>query len=274
MSVRARVRRLRSAFPAVAALVLTASILLALACNSTAGPAVTTEPAETDSEIATATSETGPKSTTEPTSPGGNGVSDEDVEETLRRMLLQPDDLVPGFVRVDETFTTNEDLIASSADPDATREEVELWGRILAYEATFHPGPAAPPGTVAQAINSSSSLYDTAEGAALSFTDVRESVEETDWQAAQPDLEQFQQELIERESMADELVWLRLSGLAPALGGIVIDDLIIFRVGRARGFLRVLAVSPDEDRNLILGDVEGWVRAQIQRMKDALGVEV
>ena len=205
----------------------------------------------------------------EPGEPSPTG--DSETEEMLQRMVLQPEDVPPGLQRTDQTFTTNEQLVASSADPDAQRAEIERWGRILAYETTYLPSPEATPDGAGQAITSSSSLYETAEGAALSFADARTTVDQTDWQATRPDLQQFETELIEREGLADGLVWLRLSGLSPQ--GMVVEDFIIFRVGRARGFLRDASTDPGQDRRFRLDQMDALLTKQVQRVTDVLAAD-
>ena len=226
---------------AAAALVLALSILAGPACG---GPSESGEPSPT---------------------------GDSETEEILQRMVLQPEDVPPGLQRTDQTFTTNEQLVASSPDPDAERAQIERWGRILAYETTYLPSPEATPDGSAQAITSSSSLYETAQGAAFSFAEARTTVDQTDWQATRPDLQQVQTELIEREGLADELIWLRLSGLSPQ--GIVVEDFIIFRVGRGRGFLRAASTGPGEDRRFRLDQMDALLTTQVQRVTDALAAD-
>ena len=231
-------RRALRPWGAAAALVLTLSILAGPACG-------------------------GPSEPGEPSPTGDSG-----AEEMLQRMVLQPEDVPPGLQRAEQTFTTNEQLVASSADPDARRAEIERWGRILSHQTTYLPSPEATPDGAAQAITSSSSLYETGEGAALSFVEARKTVDDTDWQSTRPELQQFETELIEREGLADGLVWLRLSGLSPQ--GMLVEDFIIFRVGRVRGFLRSASTGPGDDRHFRLDQMDALLTTQIQRVTDAL----
>lgn len=205
---------------------------------------------------------------------GSGGDGESPLEQALRRMVLQPDDLPSGLVLGDATFTTNESLAAASASPEARGAELEGWGRILGYEITYQPGGEVPAELPVQGINVSASLYTTEEGASTSFADSVKVAEETDWAANYAGLRDFQQETINISGLADELVWLQLSGYQPATEGpdaLVTDDLIFFRVAGERGFLRVLARSTRTgDRQHYQSTVEGWLRSLIQNVTDAL----
>ena len=125
-----------------------------------------------------------------------------------------------------------------------------------------------------QGINVSASLYETEEGAGESFADAVKTAEETDWAANYAGLQEFQQERIKAEGIADEIVWLRLSGIQPGTSGpdaLVTDDLIFFRIGTERGFLLVRASSTEtQDRAHLHSTVESWLRTLVQNVKDAL----
>ena len=267
--MRTRPRLNPSLATAAALLLLAASALLASACKSagqpsTPGPAATTSPTS-DGDNKTPTGEPSPDAT------GSTANGDiKKAEEVLRLTVLQPDQLPEGLQAVSDSFASNEDYIESSPDPETARENVERWGRILSHETNFQPTADAASDTSVRAITSTSSLYETAEGAALSFADARKTIDETDWQATHPELEQFREERITPDIPADELVWLRISGISTSLGGIIIEDYIIFRVGRQRGYMRVVTAAPGEDRTLQLDEVEGWLRAQVQAAKDTL----
>jgi hypothetical protein len=213
---------------------------------------------------------------------GGNGGGDDDgdgevensLEEALRAMVLQPEDLPDGLLRADEFFTTNDELVSASADPEARRETLERRGRLLGYEVTYQPSGAALAASPVRGISVSSSLYAKDEGASESFADAVQTSEETDWAANYPGLRDFQQETIDVGGLADEIVWLRLSGFQPATDGpdaLVTDDLIFFRVSGERGFLRVLGSSTEtEDRQHYQNTVEGWLQTLVQRVRDVL----
>lgn len=194
----------------------------------------------------------------------------DELRDALPLMVLQEEDLPPGLQTVGEGFTTNEEIIEASPDPNAKRAELARWGRILSYSTTFQPGPDILPETPIRGINTSASLYETAEGAAESYAQAETEANDRDWQADNPNLLEFQQQRVELEGVADELLWLRLSGLSTSQEGIVVDDVILFRVGRERGFLRVLASAPGQDRDLLLDEVEGWLRTQVRRVDEVL----
>ncbi|KKK83595.1 hypothetical protein LCGC14_2791790, partial [marine sediment metagenome] len=183
-------------------------------------------------------------------------------------------DLPQGFVKGEGSFISNEDLASLSADPEARKGMLERWGRLLGYEVTYEPTGAELEESPVQGINVSASLYATEEGARASFADAVKTAEETDWAANYSGLRDFRQEEVDAGVLADEIVWLKLSGFQPATGGpdaLVTDDLIFFRVGTERGFLRVLAsLTGSEDRGHYQSTVERWLRALIQNVEDVL----
>jgi len=203
----------------------------------------------------------------------GGGV-ESSLEQALRRMVLQPEDLPNRFVQGDELLTTNQYQASLSADPDARKDQLENWGRLLGYEVTYQPTGAAFAVTPVQGINVSSSLYRTEEGAGRSFADAVKEAEERDWGANYAGLTDFQQEEVDASGLADEIVWLRLSGFQPVPDGpgpLVTDDLILFRVGRETGFLRVLANSTEtEDRQHLRPTVAQWLRALVENVEEVL----
>ncbi len=209
---------------------------------------------------------------------GGDGDSGEvesSLEQALRRMVLQAEDLPQGFVQRDELFTTNEYQASLSADPDARKGQLESWGRLLGYEVTYQPSGAALEESLVRGINVSSSLYRTEEGAGEAFfIDAVKGAEERDWAADFAGLRDFQQEEVDASGLADEIVWLRFSGFQPVDGApdpLVTDDLIFFRVGRERGFLRVQTNSSEsEDRQYLRPAVEEWLRALIENVEEVL----
>jgi hypothetical protein len=213
---------------------------------------------------------------------GDGGESGSSLEQALRRMVLQAEDLPQGFVQRDELFTTNEYQASLSADPEARKAQLENWGRLLGYEVTYQPAGAVAQESPVRGINVSSSLYLTEEGAgAAFFIDAVKGAEERDWAADFAGLRDFQQEEVDVSGVADEIVWLRVSGFQPVDSGpdpLVTDDFIFIRVGRERGFLRVQTSSIEsEDRQLIRLTVEQWLRALVQNVEEVLaapGLEV
>ncbi|MDP2675345.1 MAG: hypothetical protein Q8Q00_10615 [Dehalococcoidia bacterium] len=202
----------------------------------------------------------------------GNG-GESSLQKTLRKMVLQPDDLPKALIKGDESFTTNETLSSTGTDPVARKALLESWGRLMGYEITYEPSSETAADQPVQGINVSSSLYKMAEGAGESFADAVKTAEERDWAANYAGLQEFQQDRIKAEGIADEIVWLRLSGYQPGTGGLalVTDDLVFFRIGTERGFLRVLASAKETtDRAHLHSRVEGWLRTLVQNVKDAL----
>ncbi len=213
---------------------------------------------------------------------GGNddgGESDRSPGQALRRMVLQAEELPQGFVQRDELFTTNGYQASLSADPEARRDQLENWGRLLGYEVTYQPAGAGAQESPVQGINVSSSLYQTEEGAGDAFfIDAVKGAEERDWAADYAGLRDFQQEEVDASGLAEEIVWLRFSGFQPVDGGpdpLVTEDFIFFRVGRERGFLRVQTSSIEsEDRQLIRPTVEQWLRALVLNVEEVLAEPV
>jgi hypothetical protein len=209
---------------------------------------------------------------------GGDGDGGEDegsLEEALRRMVLQTEDLPQGFVRTDELFTTNQHQASLSANPGARKSQLESWGRLLGYEVTYQPSGAVSEETPVQGINVSSSLYRIDEGAGEAFFfDAVKGAEERDWAADYAGLMDFQQAEVDAGDLAEEIVWLRFSGFQPVEGGanpLVTDDFIFFRVGRERGFLRVQTSSTETgDSQSVQPTVEQWLRALVQNVEEVL----
>ena len=206
---------------------------------------------------------------------GDGGESEGSLGQALRRMVLQAEDLPQGFVQRDELITTNEYQASLSADPEARKDQLENWGRLLGYEVTYQPAGAVAQESPVQGINVSSSLYRTEEGASDAFfIDAVKGAEERDWAADYAGLRDFQQEEVDASGLAEEIVWLRFSGFQPVDGGpdpLVTEDFIFFRVGRERGFLRVQTSSIEsEDRQVIRPTVEQWLRALVQNVEEVL----
>ncbi len=191
--------------------------------------------------------------------------------EALQRMVLQPEDLPEELVREEEAFLTNEDAAAGSAERQSM---LESWGRIMGFEVTYEPSGAPSTALPVQGVNVSASLYEMEDGAADSFADAVTTAEEMDWAANYSGLRDFQQDEIEASGTVDEIMWLRFSGVQSALDGddeLVTDDLIFFREGRERGFLRVLAITTEiDDRAHYESTVEGWLTTLIENVKISL----
>ena len=205
---------------------------------------------------------------------GDDNGGESSLQKTLRKMVLEAGDVPEGFVSGDEAFITNDDAAADSADREKRKGLLESWSRLLGYEVAYQPTSEAPDDVPVQGLNVSAALFETEEGAGESFADAVKTAEETDWAANYAGLKEFKLERIESEGLADEIVWMRLSGFQPGSGGrdaLVSDDLIFFRVGTERGFLLVRGSSAEtQDRAHLHSTVESWLRTLVGNVKDAL----
>jgi hypothetical protein len=202
----------------------------------------------------------------------GNG-GESSLQKTLRKMVLQPGDVPEALEVGGEAFITNDDTASKEPDPEARRQLLDQWGRLLGFEIAYRPAEGEVVDSV-RGINVSAALFETEEGAGESFADAVKTAEEKDWAANYAGLREFEQELIKAEGLADEIVWLRLSGIQPGTGGpdaLVTDDLIFFRIGTERGFLLVRASSAEtQDRAHLHPTVESWLRTLVGNVRDAL----
>ena len=200
---------------------------------------------------------------------GGDSLST--LEEALKAMVLAEEDLPEGLLVGEATINDNEKASGGSEERAALLEE---WGRQLGYDVAYVQGSGQVAEPAVKGINVSASLYRTAAGATASFADAVKSAEETDWAANYAGLSGFMQEEIDGGGRADEIGWLRFSGFQPADAAeeaLVTDDLIYFRIGRERGFLRVLSSSTETtDRGYLHETVEGWLGALLDKVEDAL----
>ena len=207
-------------------------------------------------------------------SSGDGNAGESSLQKTLRKMVLLENDLPEALIKGDESFTTNQTLASTGTDPEARKALLEGWGRVLGYEITYGPAGAEVGDLPVQGVNVSASLYKTADGAGESFADAVKTAEETDWAANYAGFKEFEQERIKADGLVDEIVWLRLSGIQPGTSGpdaLVTDDLIFFRIGAERGFLRVLANATEtQDRAHLHPTVESWLRTLVQNVKDVL----
>lgn len=203
---------------------------------------------------------------------GSDGGGPLTIEEALKAMVLLEGDLPEGFLSGNATLSTNEQVALGNAE---RKQLIDSWGRLLGYDITYEPDAAALQQGNVRGINASSSLYESEEGAGASFADADASAEATDWASTNyAGLRDFQQEEIDASGRADEIGWLRFSGFQPATeppDALVTDDLIYFRIGRERGFLRVLASSTETtDRSYLHDTVDGLLAALLQRVRDTL----
>lgn len=200
---------------------------------------------------------------------GGDGNRPLTLEQALQAMVLQVEDLPPEYVRGESAFTTNEQ---AAVGDEERKQLIDSWGRLLGFDVTYTPSNLEQQGV--RGMNISSSLYTSEDGASESFADAKKTVEETDWATTYAGLRDFKQEEIDAEGRADEIGWLRFSGFQPASAPpdpLITDDLIYFRIGRERGFLRVLSSSnATTDRAYLNETVDAWLTTLLQRVRETL----
>ena len=223
--------RIRLAFAAVAVLVALVSMLMA-SCDGGGGGE---EPTPVPSEF----------------------------EEQLRRMVLQGEDVPSGFVVIDEEFSTNQAVADETTDPEAELAKLEQRGRILGYDVTYEPGgPSGDGEAIIFSLNSTASLYRTPEGASASFAEAASQARTTDWTLFFGGAVNIVVEEQPAPEVADEILWLRVSGKAEAGEQTFAHDVVLLRTGATRGSLQVGSFGTPEGKQF----VEGMIRAQAEHM--------
>jgi hypothetical protein len=217
---------------------------------------------------------------------GGDEIGPEERAETealLKAAALRLEDLPSGFILDEERFTTNEETAAEQKDnPYApTLEDLNRFGRILAYEATYSQevslSSLVTGGTLF--IQTTAAVYRDSEGASEAFEFVRQ-------QASDPGFaDEFQKNFASSSS-----VEVRSATISPMSFAAVGDDRLAFKIditahsadvdldlnfvgqivgvrrGRAINSVTVLAVgSPSPVQEL-----EDLARTLDERMQDAL----
>jgi hypothetical protein len=192
-----------------------------------------------------------------------------EVQDQLRRMALQLEDLPSGVIRAEESFTTNDESAAESDDPEGRLAKLNEWGRILGYAVTYQPNPEVMSQVGLMLVNSTVSLYGSQEGAGASFADASQTARTTDWAARFSGAEEMEVEEVTSPPLVDEMLWLRITVKAEAAGlaeETFVQDVILFRQGPARASLMVGWVMGVASSDLL----QQLVEAQAQRLKDAL----
>ena len=150
---------------------------------------------------------------------GGSGeISEDEARLALPKMVLQEADLPEGLQRAGEDFTTNQQLVESGVGGAPEAAKVEEWGRVLGYETDFQAAEL-PSGPLITGIDTASSVYKTPGGASASFEDTARQARDADWTLVHADLEEFQEQEVQRNLPVDGVLWLRLSGLRPRVDG-------------------------------------------------------
>jgi hypothetical protein len=203
---------------------------------------------------------------TTPATPPTTTLSPE--RQLLEQVVLRVEDLPAGLVQIDASTSTNVDVAVGEQE----LARLENLGRLLGYEVNFVPGSESPPERGVLAATSAASLYLSTQGASTSFADVAQKARDTNWLATYPDLTDLEVREVERPGLADEVIWIRITGLQDGGDGpMSIDDFVVLRRSRLRGFLRAVSVvEPSAGRDALLQDVADLAAIQIQRIDAAL----
>lgn len=193
-------------------------------------------------------------------------------QQLLEQMVLRAEDLPAGLAQVDVGTSTNEDLASSAANPEQELARLEGLGRLLGYEVSFVPGTESPPERGIVAVSSGASLYLAADGASSSFANDAQKARDADWLASYPNLTDPTVTEVERPELADESIWIRISGLQDeGQDTLFIEDFVVFRRSRVRGYLRAVSlVEASASRDAHLQDLEDLAALQIQRIDNVL----
>jgi len=189
------------------------------------------------------------------------------LEEQLRSMVLHLSDVPAGFSQADESFSTNEEVAGAGDDAAQVLAQLTEWGRIMGHGVVFSSESSDQGGVLM--VDATVSLYESDSGASASFADAVSTARATDWAATAGEATDVSVEEIPPLDVADEMLWLRLSGTAtigdPPAEQPFIQDIVLLRVGRARG--SVSMVSAVTDVALV---VENMVRTQAANMAAGL----
>lgn len=189
------------------------------------------------------------------------------VEEQLKQMVLQPDDVPAGFNLVDEVFATNEESASSAEDPEGHLADLQRWGRILGYEVLYESSESVVGGqTILFSLYSTASMYETSEGASASFADAAEVARTTDWPVRFVGPESVEMEEVPVSDLADEAMWLRIGQKGKPGEQVSAFDIVMLRQGPSRGSLQIGSFGTEESKQI----VEQLARAQVDRMRSAL----
>jgi len=168
-----------------------------------------------------------------------------EVQDQLKRMVLQLEDLPSGVIRAEEFFVTAEESAADSGDREGRLAMLKEWGYIQGYDVTYQANPAVVSVTGLILVNCTASLYGSEEGASASFADAMQTARTT-LAAGAGGGEGMEVEGTEAQTFA--------------------DDIVIFRQGPARAYLRVWWLMDGGRSDFI----QQLVEAQARRLKDAL----
>ena len=206
------------------------------------------------------------------TTPTATGTSA--LEELVQALVLAQEDVPAGLQEVGGTLSTNDDIAQASNDPEAELARLESLGREIGFDLTYVPGADTPPDLQVRGINTTASIYRTADGASTSFAEALKTLREQDWSVSYPALANLQAVEMDQPDLADEVYWVRVSGVETQDGdsALLVDDYVILRQARVRGLLRVVSLfDAQADRDSIfLDEVAEMARAQVQKIEASL----
>jgi len=234
------------------------AVLLVAACSGgSGGPTPTVRPSATLCGSA-------------PASPSAV-VDPQDVEGRLAAVLLREGDLPDDLESSSLVFSTNEELSQGAPDETAELARLEELGRLLGVEVAFIPlDPGAASSPVRGGVQNSLSAYVAADGAGQSLQEGVAEARRNDWEALYGDLTEVFVEELPRD-VGDESVWFRVIGRDQG-DQVVVDDQVVFRVGRARVFLRVISSFADRGRaDQFADEVEECAAIVVGRAQSVFG---
>jgi len=185
------------------------------------------------------------------------------LEEQLRGMVLHLSDMPAGFSQVQESFSTNEEVAGAGEDAEEVLARLTEWGRVMGHGVVFSSESSDEGGVLL--VDTTVSLYESDSGASASFADAVNTARTTDWAATAGEAIDVSVEEIPPLDIADEMLWLRLSGTAtigePATEQPFVQDVVLLRVGRVRGSVSIVSAAID-----VAVLVENMIRAQAANM--------
>ncbi len=206
------------------------------------------------------------------------------AEALAKAATLQVGDLPQGFVLKDEQFTTNEQAAQrQSGLPNApTVDDLNRWGRMLGYEATYTAESLSGTGTLI--VQTATHVYRDADGANQYFDAFRQlaSSDSQLLQAASGIFQQAQEgeatntrdvtlSRLSFPEIADgQLAFeLKVTAYVGTIGAAIDEYTSFFAIRQGRGIATVLTMalgSPTPEQDLL-----NLARASDERLKGALG---
>ena len=197
----------------------------------------------------------------------------EQTRQALLVMVLGKNDVPADLQSLGGSYSTNAEA-AQGLGSGPSEQQLNDWGRILGYKEDFQAVAPSDESAI-NAVSTAVSLYKSDSGAADSFKDRVATARRVDWATSHSDLQQFQQEELNRNLPVDDSFWLHFTGfkeVSPGKTVLIADDEVVFRVGRAWGFEGIIsrAAAGETDRSFFLAQVEALVLRQVSQMKTRL----